>query len=234
MPIQNKALGQERGMRKRSILVVDDHPAMRQGLGKLLGSEEHWYIAGEAGTREDALRIAAAERPDLIILDIELGYGLPSGLDLIKEMRKLLGAIPILVFSLHEEPVIIDLAFKAGAMGYVTKQQPVQELIKACIAVLAGEKYGAPANSSTNGGPDRLTEKLSAREFEILHFIGLGYSTSHMAETLNISVKTVESHKYGIKKKLGFASIAEMRLFAVGSAVQNRFSDMDKPMVNTN
>jgi len=199
-------------MKECTVLIIDDHPAMRQGLIRLMLAEPGMKVFAEAGNRMDALGKIGKGRPDMIIIDLELGDTSPSGFDLIKEMRTLLGAIPVLVFTMHDEVFFRDRAFSVGANGFVSKKGSVAELLAALHAVCQGKIYGK-VQAELEGFPDPA--KLSSREFEVFKLLGQGKSTKAITGILNIGEKTVESHKYNIRLKMNFSSMEELRQYAI-------------------
>ena len=206
---------------KTTLLLVDDHAIVRQGLAALLAREADFAVAGEAGTYEDGLAALFALRPDGVVLDLSLRDR--SGLDWIREARAKGYAGPILVLSMHDEGIYAEKALRAGAQGYVMKDQAEDALVAALRAVRGGRIYLSPAAeallSGHAGAPaekdDGGFETLTARETEILYAIGGGLTTRDVAEKFGLSGRTVDVHRANIKRKLGCASLAEVLVKAM-------------------
>lgn len=202
---------------RRTILLVDDHPVLRRGLASLIESEPDLVACGEAATCRAALDAIRESRPDLVIVDLELEGS--NGLDLIKDMQRHHPEIPALVLSMHDEAVYAERALRAGARGYITKQQLDDTLLVAIRRLLAGETYlslalqarlAAKFVAGQTLATDSPLDTLSDRELHVFGLIGRGWSTRQIAETLNLSIKTIESHREHIKQKLGIESAAEL------------------------
>ncbi len=209
---------------KSRLLIVDDHPVMRQGLAQLLNLEKDMTVCGQAGSAPQGLSSACTMLPDLTIVDISLKGA--SGLDLIKDIHSFLPKMPVLVLSMHDETIYAERALRAGAKGYVMKQEAAESVITAIRRLLAGQIYlseamnsrlvnrfatGAPAADGRRSIVGRLTD----RELQILQQIGLGKGTRHIAEDLHISVKTVETHRAHLKEKLQLRNAPELVRFAI-------------------
>ena len=201
------------------VLVVDDHPVIRHGLDRLLEEELGIGIVDEADSSDAALQLIDQHDFDLVILDIGLKSG--SGLDLIGHIRARTETLPILVYSMHQETYYAERVLRAGAQGYLEKQSPSETVLPAIRRVLSGELYLSPAMSdelvrrAVDGGDGRRTvEELSDRETEVVRFIGQGLSTREIAEELSLSIKTIESYRANVKRKLGLRSGAELARFA--------------------
>ena len=200
---------------KTTLLLVDDHAIVRQGLAALLAREEDFAVAGEAGTYEDGLAALAALAPDGVVLDLSLRDR--SGLDWIREARAKGYAGKILVLSMHDEAVYAEKALRAGAQGYVMKDQAEETLVAALRQVRSGRTYLSPAAEKLLAAPAAAAEKetdgvagLTARETEILYAIGGGLTTRDIAEKFGLSGRTVDVHRANVKRKLGCASLAEV------------------------
>jgi DNA-binding NarL/FixJ family response regulator len=201
----------------KAILIVDDHPLMRRGLTALIESEPDLAVCGEAATCKAALTAVRACLPDLLLVDLELDGS--HGLDLIKTMKTRHPKIPALVLSMHDESVYAERSLRAGAMGYVTKQQLDETLLLAMRRLLNGETYvsnklEARLAAKYLGGQtleaDASMEALSDRQLQVFRLIGEGRSTRQIAITLALSVKTIESHLEHIKQKLVLDSGTEL------------------------
>ena len=204
------------------VLIVDDHPIVRHGLVQLIEQEPHLRVTAQAGTAPEALEIASKGEHELAIIDVSL-QGV-SGLELIKQIRERGIETPILVMSMHDESFYAERALRAGAQGYVMKQRATTEIVQALSRILHGELYLSPELSDrllrrAVGGevaPDNLgAAQLSDRELEVLQLLGQGVSTREIADKLNLSVKTIESYRANIKRKLDLKNAAELMRYAV-------------------
>ena len=202
---------------RRRILIVDDHPMLRRGLAALIESVPDLTVCGEAATRTAALDAIRASPPDLVIVDLMLGDS--HGLDLVKDLKIRHPGMPSLVLSMHDEALYAERSLRAGARGYVTKQELDDTLLTAIQRVLAGDIYmsgklQARLAAHFVAGPTLATpstcEGLSDRELEVFRLIGQGQGTRQIAETLHLSIKTIESHREHLKQKLGLASGVEL------------------------
>ena len=205
-----------------TFLVVDDHPVFRQGLVALIRSDERYEVCAETGSAAETL--AALERavPDIALVDISL-VG-QNGLDLVKSLKASHPAILILIISMHDEVVYAERALKAGARGYVMKQEAASVMLDAITTVLSGKIYVSAAMRDrlleTMFSPREETEapsveRLSDRELEVLELIGQGYGAAETAKVLNLSVKTVNAYRDHIKEKLRINGAGDLRRFAV-------------------
>ena len=202
------------------LLIVDDHPIVQQGLERLIESETDLTIVGAVATSDDALQFIDHNEVDFVILDIGLRKG--SGLDLIDQIRARREDLPVLVLSMHQERFYAERVLRAGAQGYVMKQNDPGEIVPAIRRILGGDLYLSPTladelvRRAVDGGEDRrsLTEQLSDRETEVVRYIGAGLSTREIAEELVLSVKTIESYRANVKRKLGLRSGSELARFA--------------------
>lgn len=202
------------------ILIVDDHPLVRTGFAQLIGDCPDLEVCGEAGNMAEALRQIDSIDPDLAIIDLSLAGG--SGLDLIEHIKSRGKNILMLVASMHDETLYAERVLAAGARGYINKQEAQDSIIRAIRQVLSGKVYLSQkmtdrllsgmvdANNET-----RDIDSLSNRELQVFELIGEGVSTSQIAEQLNLSVKTIETHQSHIKKKLGLGSAHELNQRAI-------------------
>lgn len=195
---------------KSKIMVVDDHPIVRQGVARLISEEERFEVCGEASHWGEALDIATATLPDALILDISLGKRM--GLDLIRELTTLVPNLRILVLSMHDEMVYAERSFKAGAHGYIMKSDASQKILEALDLILSGGIYLSQRLAGLLIKPEARFPKTKAspslqsltnRELEILSLIGSGLSSEAIASRLCLSLKTIESHRGNIRNKLG-------------------------------
>jgi DNA-binding NarL/FixJ family response regulator len=198
------------------ILVVEDHPVVRAGLRELIDAEPDLHICAESGTVTDALKLARQEQPELAIIDLSLPDG--SGIDLIKRLKVLLPELRMLVCSMHDESLFAERAINVGAHGYVSKQASTEQVLEAIRKVLGGGTYlsAEMVQRVINGfakqkeGAGSSIEDLSNRELEVFDLIGQGLATSKIATRLNLSVKTVETHREKIKRKLQLSTAGEL------------------------
>ncbi|MFV2031418.1 MAG: response regulator [Gammaproteobacteria bacterium] len=197
------------------ILIVDDHPLVRTGLAQLIGDTPDLEVCGEADDMAEGLRLVAAQKPDLAIIDLSLAGG--SGLDLIKHIKARDYSTLMLVASMHDETLYAERVLAAGARGYINKQEAQDRIIQAIRQVLGGKVYLSErmterllAGMVSGSNNKRDIDALSNRELQIFDLIGQGMSVSKMAKHLNLSVKTIETHQTHIKKKLGLSSAHEL------------------------
>jgi len=206
---------------KKRILIVDDHPMMRQGLAQLIGAELDLSVCGEAENAEQALSAVEGLKADLVLADISLPG--KNGLELIKDFQAICPGLPILVISMHDESLYAERVLRAGGRGYIMKQEGGKKLMQAIRQVLGGQIYVSEKMSaeilemfsgrrSSEGSP---VEKLSDREFEVFQLISQGKGSRDIAEQLHLSIKTVDVHRANIKTKLKLKSGAELIRFAV-------------------
>jgi DNA-binding NarL/FixJ family response regulator len=202
------------------VVVVDDHPIVRQGLMHLIGNEPDIEVIGGAACVDEALEIVKAKHPDLVIIDISLKES--HGLDLIGRIKEFDHHVRMLVWSMYEEKVYAERALRAGAMGYVNKQAPPEDVIKAIRRILAGDVYvsdGLTAFLMARGGKKLPREDsvatLSNRELQVFELIGQGMTTRQIARQIAVRPKTVEAHRENIKRKLHLNNSAELTRAAV-------------------
>ncbi len=206
------------GIQMKRVLLVDDHPMTRDGMAQLIDREPDLKVAWQAGLAREAMNIVAAHRPDLAIVDVTLPDR--SGIELVKDIRALQKTTPVLVVSMHEEALFAERALKAGARGYVSKQEGGARLMEAIREVLGGQialsekTRSSIVESFTGGGRGAPLGRLSDREMEVFELIGRGLSTKEIADRLKISLKTVEVHRLHIKTKLKIATAPELIAFA--------------------
>jgi DNA-binding NarL/FixJ family response regulator len=204
------------------ILIVDDHPIVRHGLAQLINDEPGLNVCGSAANQAGALDVLERTRPDLVIVDLSLGD--ESGLDLVKKLHGENPDLPVLVLSMHDEAYYADRVLRAGAMGYIMKQEAADQMISAIHQVLAGKVYLSESMAASmltrfvgrkvvRGGTP--VDHLTDRELQVLGLIGKGLGTRQIAEKLHLSVKTIENHREHIKAKLKLRSSAELVRYAV-------------------
>jgi DNA-binding NarL/FixJ family response regulator len=204
------------------VLIADDHPIDRQGLRRLIEQEDDLRVCGEAETVRDAKTAIRELRPDVVVIDISLRQG--DGIELVKDTRAHYPSMPLLVLSMHDEAIYAERMLSAGANGYIMKQAASDQFLLALRRVLEGGIYVSAAVSNAMiqkfaaGWSYQSTnpiDGLSNRELQVLQMIGKGLSTREVADTLNLSVKTVESHRQRIKRKLGLGTGAQLVQYAV-------------------
>jgi DNA-binding NarL/FixJ family response regulator len=209
------------------ILIVDDHPMVCEGIVMRISGERDLEVCGQASTINDALTLVDETNADLLIIDISLKGC--SGIDLIKRVRSQHPAVKMLVFSGCQESVYAERALRAGALGYLNKQEPNDKLVEAIRTVLKGDRFVSPqvaqrlmnqALGNRKGSPDSF-DQLTDRELEILRMIGEGVSTGTIARQLHISTHTIDTHRENIKRKLGARNAAELSRQAVQWLLEN-------------
>lgn len=206
----------------KKIIIVDDHPIVRQGISLLVQSDKSFVFAGEAEDSTAAMNLLKKVNPDLIIIDISLKG--TSGLDLIKNILLYKPEALILVVSSHEDSFYVDRALKAGAKGYLVKYEATDSIIQAIHKIFAGEIYVSEKMkdvivsrfiNGTNGNENNSFYSLSDRELEVLRLIGQGLTTRQIAEKLFVSTKTIDSHYANIKNKLNLNNSHELIQYSV-------------------
>ena len=207
---------------KIKILLVDDHPLVREWLTNLLNQQSDFQVCGETGGAPEALQLIGSIKPDIAIVDISLASG--SGIELIKNIRSGYAEVALLVLSMHDELLYAERALRAGAGGYIMKSEATQKVIQAIRSVLVGEIYVSPQVASLMaqkfvGGKNRKTnfpiEQLSDRELEVFQLLGRGFSTRQISEHLHVGFKTVQGYSARIKEKLNLANINELMREAI-------------------
>jgi len=211
---------------KRKVLVVDDHPIVREGLAQMINREPDLAVCGEAADAQTTLQLIADLRPDILIVDISLNG--PDGLDLLKEIRTKDPSLPVLILSMHDESIYAERALRAGANGYIMKQEATDNVLGALRRILNREIYVSTriANrmlrhlvGSASTDKHSPVEDLSDREFEVLRLIGAGHGTRQIADELRLSVKTVETYQAHLKEKLVLRNARELVQYATRFAM---------------
>ncbi|MGD1085548.1 MAG: response regulator transcription factor [Verrucomicrobiota bacterium] len=204
-------------IQKKDIVIVDDHPLVREWLATLINQQSDLKTLGEADNAADALKLIAAAKPDLAIVDISMPGG--SGIELIKQIKAGFPNVQVLVLSMHDEKLYRERAFGAGARGYVTKRGATREVLQAIRWVLEGKIYsGEVAPAAADDGfvglktpaTDYLVERLSDRELEVFHLLGRGFGTRQIAGELHVNFRTVQTFCARIKKKLGLSNATKL------------------------
>ena len=214
---------------QKKIFIIDDHPIVRQGLTQLIAQEPDLVVCGEAARTADALVGLARETPDVVILDLSLNE--EDGLGLIKTIRGDYPGITVLVLTMHDETFYAERALRAGALGYLTKQEASANVLAAIRSLLGGDMYvsdhisprlvkrlldGATLND------DPLMDRLSNRERQVFESIGLGNSMQDIADELDLSVKTVETYRGHILEKLYLRNSRELVQYVVRWVLKRR------------
>jgi DNA-binding NarL/FixJ family response regulator len=219
----------ERKSKKRTrILIVDDHPAVREALAIRIGSQRDLEVCGEAGDMSEALRLIGDAQPDVAVVDISLKAS--NGIDLIKRIKNRDEHVRILVWSMHSESLYAERALRAGALGYINKDQATDRIVDAIRRVLDGKVWLSEAMTErmlqrTVGGRDEITrsplEVLADRELEVFRLIGEGVKTTEIAERLHLSVKTVETYRDRIRQKLELDDGTKLARYATEWVLEN-------------
>lgn len=197
------------------IVVVDDHPMVREGLRGCLSHEPEFTLCGEAEDETSGMQLVRSELPQLVITDLSLKSG--HGIDLARRIRTELPDIRVLILSMHDDVLYAERALRAGANGYINKQEPRERLIEAIRMVLAGGIYlGAEMTqrilsrlSHSESGADPI-QQLTDRELQVFQLIGQGQTTREIAQALNRSIHTIETHREKIKRKLDLTSANDL------------------------
>ncbi len=207
---------------KKKVFIVDDHPIIRHGLTQLINQEEDLITCGEAEDGPQVMEAIEKLNPDIVLVDISLMSS--NGLDLVVEIRGKYADLPLLMLTMHDETLYAERALRAGAQGYVMKQDPPEKVIEAIRRVLKKEIYLSESMTikmlkKVAGGSvarkDSPAEVLSSRELEIFKLIGQGTGTREIAKKLDVSVKTVDAHRANMKKKLELKSGTELVQMAI-------------------
>ncbi|MDQ1816474.1 response regulator transcription factor [Massilia sp. CCM 9210] len=198
------------------ILLVDDHPLVRDGLRARLEAVPHFSVVAEADGADDALRQAGEHAIDLVLMDINM-RGI-SGIDATAQFRQRYPAIAVLILSMHDKIEYVSHAMQAGARGYVLKDAPGKDIVLAIETVMAGGIYYSAALARQLARPAVQDNQLTVREQEVLQQLAGGQSNKQIARALDLSVRTVETHRLNIKRKLGIEGQAELIRYAVQHA----------------
>jgi len=212
----------KRAKSKQRILIVDDHPMMRQGLAQLINHQPDLVACGEADTAAQTLKLIAADKPNLVLAEISLPDR--SGLELLSEIRARHPKLPVLVISMHDESLYAERVLRAGGRGYIMKREGGKMLMRAIRQVLGGRIYVSDKMTARileifSGHRTDLAqspvERLSDREFEVFQMVGQGKGTREIAAHLHLSAKTVEVHRANIKRKLELKRGADLVRYAI-------------------
>jgi DNA-binding NarL/FixJ family response regulator len=207
---------------KHKILLVDDHPLVREWLASLINQELQFKVCGEAGTAREALQLIADTRPAIVMVDLSLESG--SGIELLKDIRVQHPGVAAIVLSMHDEALYAERAMRAGARGYVMKREATGKVLDAIKTVLEGKMFFSHAVNAqlaqklaqgATATADSPVADLSDRELEVFEMLGRGLNTRQISEQLNLSFKTVQVYCARIKEKLNLANINELITQAV-------------------
>ncbi len=205
----------------KRILIVDDHEVVREGIKRILDEEPGDVVYGQAGGAADALNLVREQDWDVVVLDLSLEGR--SGLEVLKELRQIRPRLPVLILTMHSEEQYARRAFKAGAAGYITKDSPGAELVRAINKVIEGRRYVSPALAERlvfdlERGAERLPhETLSDREFEVMCLLASGKTVSEIAQFLSLSDRTISTYRARILSKLSMRTTAELIHYAIQS-----------------
>ena len=200
------------------LLLVDDHPVVRDGVKACLASQSQMQVVGEAENAETALALARELNPDIVIMDIGLGES--SGLQVTRTLHDTLADIRVIILTIHDDKEYVLQSLRCGARGYLPKNAPPKELIDAVVRVHSGNMYLSAGLSDfvlkeLSKQSDEAKPKLSRREQEVQVFIAEGYANKAIAQELNVSVRTVETHRENVMRKLDLHSVAELTKYAL-------------------
>lgn len=206
---------------ENTVFIIDDHPLFSRGLAQLIETQKSLKVIGTAKDRSEALDIISKSSPDLAIVDLNLGQ--EDGLELIKDILSFKPQTKILVLSMHDERFYAERAIKAGASGYIMKEEAESQVINAIQTVINGDIYLSEKEKERISNLDKdsseksfdTISELSDRQLQIFTLIGKGLGTVEIATKLNLSIKTIDTHKENIKAKLHCASSAELRQMAI-------------------
>jgi len=201
----------------RRVLIVDDHPVVRQGIKLMIEAEPDLTICGEAQSEQQARKMVRDLKPDALLVDLSLSQG--DGFNVVRDVHAHFPDIRILVLSMHDEAIYAERLLAEGAAGYIMKQAATDQLITALRTVLRGERFvsdslkrSLEARTAADGGP---SSRLSGRELQVISLIGRGLGTREIADNLSLSVKTVETHRLTIKRKLALDTNAQLVQYAI-------------------
>ena len=209
--------------RRIKLLLVDDHPVVRKGISSCLARHEHLQVVGEAGNGEEAIRKTRELAPDIVLMDIDMPE--MNGLTVTELLRKESPKIKVLILSMHSNSEYVMRIIQSGASGYVLKEAPTEELLRAIEAVNAGEAFFSPEvarvalNKYVRGITDTAVAQLTNREREVLIQIAEGLSNKEIASKLGVGVRTVETHRERIMRKLNIHSVAGLTKFAISQGL---------------
>jgi DNA-binding NarL/FixJ family response regulator len=202
----------------KRVMLVDDHTVVRRGIRSLIESVPGWIVCAEASDGHEAVRIAADAKPDVIVMDISMPK--IGGVDATLQLRKLLPGVEVLILTMHESDQMVGQALRAGARGYLIKSESEEKLMEALEALARHQAYFSPSVSETllmgylNAEPQKDAKQLTPRERQIVKLVAEGKTNKRIAIILNVSVKTVETHRSSAMHKIGAKSSADLTLYA--------------------
>lgn len=229
----SRASGSSHAPERRKVLIVDDHPIVRQGLRLMINEEPDLVVCGEVQSEREARAAIRELEPDVVIVDISLAQG--DGLELVRNAHAHHPDLPMLVLSMHDELIYAERLLAAGASGYIMKHAASDQLLVALRRVLSGGRYVSESLAESldrsrglghAAGAERADPigRLSNRELQVLSLIGRGQSSREAADRLGLSVKTVETHRQSLKRKLNLATNAQLLQYAI-----NWYANRSKP-----
>lgn len=195
------------------LMLVDDHPLVRDGVRARLETVPDFLVVAEADSCDAAMESMEAAHPDVVLMDIAMRGC--SGLDLLRSVRERLPAINVIMLTMHDQPQYVLEAFRSGARGYVLKDSPAQEIVAAVQAVMAGKRYYSAGVAEALAAGNGPTLQLTQREQDVLRLVAEGLPSKEIAFRLDLSVRTVETHRQNIKRKLDLDSSSALVKFAV-------------------
>ncbi len=208
--------------KKTQVLIVDDHPVIRDGLVTIINHEPDLNVCGQAGDAYTALKAVAELKPDVVVTDISLKSS--DGIELTKNIKARYPKLPVIILSVHDESLYAERALLAGAKAYLMKDKVSENIIKAIRMVLTGEIYVSDAilkkflhkiAGDKAGTTKTPIESLSDREFEVFRLIGEGLKASQIAEQLHLSIKTIETYRTRLKEKLDLVNASELLKYSI-------------------
>jgi len=214
---ETPSMASANAVQKRRVVLVDDHPIVRDGLAQMISRADNLVVCGEAGSADEAMRVVSDLKPDVAIVDIFLDG--TNGIELTIMLHDLDPALPVLILSMHDEGLYAERAIRAGAMGYVMKQEASRTILDAIRTVLSGKRYvskhvgemlGEQPMDAKEADLSEVIGRLSPREMSIFELVGQGKDRTQISEELKISIKTVETHRANIKYKLNARSASEL------------------------
>ncbi|MEZ4700844.1 MAG: response regulator transcription factor [Rhodothermales bacterium] len=204
------------------VLVVDDHPAIREAIADIIADKMGMELIGQASNADEAFQLVEKMQPDVAVIDISLEDA--HGLDLVQNIRAQYPNVQVVVFSMYDESVYAERAIRAGASGYLMKSEPTQSVVEAIRSVMQGEVYLSRRMASRmlskiatgrSSSPGFAIDQLTDREMAVFQMLGEGYSVQEITQRLNLSRKTVETYRRRVKEKLDFETVAELLQYAV-------------------
>lgn len=216
------------------ILLVDDHRMMREGLRAILERNEAHAVVGEAASGREAVRLAEAERPDVVVMDVAMPD--MNGIEATRALREILPETRVVALSSHSDRRYVQAILDAGAFGYVLKADAYDELLRAVDAAVRGRKYlcaevtkDVIGSALQRGLPGSVYELLGAREREVLQLLAEGLTSSEIAQRMGVSTSTVETHRRNIMRKLDLHSVAELTKYAIREGMTSVEPTLEKP-----